>query len=171
MEELKEQGYRVVVSDLYAMNFRANATQDDIIGDLTVDDCVIQRSKYVFRVKSETQNCLLLTFTLLEGQALFFRHLKQRRTYQTLFLCFQVKFPQKYNKKKTENLDYHQFPLKSWPSVSCSGDLKNPELFQYGEETMHAWMEGRLSDDIVAEQRKVLEAELIIFQVRGRSCR
>ena len=52
MEELKEQGYRVVVSDLYAMNFRANATQDDIIGDLTVDDCVDQRSKYVFGVKS-----------------------------------------------------------------------------------------------------------------------
>ncbi|XP_028257725.1 NAD(P)H dehydrogenase [quinone] 1 isoform X2 [Parambassis ranga] len=44
------------------------------------------------------------------------------------------------------------------------GDLKNSELFQYGEETMHAWMEGRLSDDIVAEQRKVEEAELIIFQ-------
>lgn len=30
---------------------------------------------------------------------------------------------------------------------------------------MHAWMEGRLSEDIVAEQRKVEEAELIIFQV------
>ncbi|XP_039994872.1 NAD(P)H dehydrogenase [quinone] 1 isoform X3 [Xiphias gladius] len=44
------------------------------------------------------------------------------------------------------------------------GDLKNPELFQYGEETMHAWMDGRLSDDIVAEQRKVEEAELVIFQ-------
>ncbi|XP_042268933.1 NAD(P)H dehydrogenase [quinone] 1 isoform X1 [Thunnus maccoyii] len=75
VQELTEQGYRVVVSDLYAMNFKANATQDDIIGD-----------------------------------------------------------------------------------------LKNPELFQYGDETMHAWMEGRLSDDIVAEQRKVEEAELIIFQ-------
>lgn len=55
----------------------------------------------------------------------------------------------------------------------CSGDLKNSDLFQYGEESMHAWMEGRLSDDIMAEQRKVEEAELIIFQVRGhrgRSC-
>lgn len=30
---------------------------------------------------------------------------------------------------------------------------------------MNAWMEGRLSEDIVAEQRKVEEAELIIFQV------
>uniref|UniRef100_A0A3Q2QJE6 NAD(P)H dehydrogenase, quinone 1 n=1 Tax=Fundulus heteroclitus TaxID=8078 RepID=A0A3Q2QJE6_FUNHE len=44
------------------------------------------------------------------------------------------------------------------------GELKNPDLFQYGEETMHAWMEGRLSDDITAEQRKVEEAQLIIFQ-------
>ncbi|XP_077568788.1 NAD(P)H dehydrogenase [quinone] 1 [Stigmatopora nigra] len=75
IKELSEQGYRVVVSDLYAMNFKANATQDDI-----------------------------------------------------------------------------------------TGDLKNPVLFQYGEETMHAWIEGRLSDDIVAEQRKVKEADLIIFQ-------
>ncbi|XP_034425468.1 NAD(P)H dehydrogenase [quinone] 1 isoform X2 [Hippoglossus hippoglossus] len=75
VQELTEQGYTVIVSDLYAMNFRANATRDDV-----------------------------------------------------------------------------------------SGDLKNCSLFQYGEETMHAWMEGRLSDDIVAEQRKVEEAELIIFQ-------
>lgn len=75
VEELTEQGYKVIVSDLYAMNFRASATRDDIIGD-----------------------------------------------------------------------------------------LKNPELFQYGDETMYAWMEDRLSEDIVAEQRKVTEAELIIFQ-------
>ncbi|KAI3377287.1 hypothetical protein L3Q82_008488 [Scortum barcoo] len=75
MQELVNQGYKVIVSDLYAMNFRANATRDDI-----------------------------------------------------------------------------------------NGDLKKSELFQYGEETMHAWMEGRLSDDIVAEQRKVEEADLIIFQ-------
>nr|XP_019965884.1 PREDICTED: NAD(P)H dehydrogenase [quinone] 1 [Paralichthys olivaceus] len=75
VQELTEHGYRVIVSDLYAMNFRANATLDDV-----------------------------------------------------------------------------------------SGDLKNCKLFQYGEETMHAWIEGRLSDDIVAEQRKVEESELIIFQ-------
>lgn len=31
---------------------------------------------------------------------------------------------------------------------------------------MHAWKEERLSPDIMAEQRKVEEAELIIFQVR-----
>lgn len=75
VKELSRQGYTVVVSDLYAMNFKANATQDDIIGE-----------------------------------------------------------------------------------------SKNTKLFQYGEETMHAWEEGRLSDDIVAEQRKVEAAELIIFQ-------
>ncbi|XP_026233616.1 NAD(P)H dehydrogenase [quinone] 1 isoform X2 [Anabas testudineus] len=75
VQELKEQGYKVIVSDLYDMNFRASATRDDILGD-----------------------------------------------------------------------------------------LKKPELFQYGDETMQAWMEGHLSHDIVAEQRKVEEAELIIFQ-------
>lgn len=53
-----------------------------------------------------------------------------------------------------------------WQSLSCPGDLKNSELFQYGEETMYAWMDGRLSEDITAEQRKIEEAELIIFQVR-----
>lgn len=38
---------------------------------------------------------------------------------------------------------------------------------------MSAWKEGRLGRDIVAEQKKVEEAELIIFQVRGhgRGCR
>uniref|UniRef100_A0A672F5R5 Flavodoxin-like fold domain-containing protein n=1 Tax=Salarias fasciatus TaxID=181472 RepID=A0A672F5R5_SALFA len=45
-----------------------------------------------------------------------------------------------------------------------TGELKNSQLFQYGEETMHAWMEGRLSEDIMAEQQKVQQAELIIFQ-------
>ncbi|XP_047437177.1 NAD(P)H dehydrogenase [quinone] 1 [Mugil cephalus] len=75
VQELTQQGYRVIVSDLYATNFRANATRDDIIGD-----------------------------------------------------------------------------------------LRNPDLFQYGEETMWAWKERRLSSDIMEEQRKVEEAELVIFQ-------
>ncbi|TWW67624.1 NAD(P)H dehydrogenase [quinone] 1 [Takifugu flavidus] len=75
VQELEQQGFRVLVSDLYAMKFRADATRDDIIGE-----------------------------------------------------------------------------------------LKNPELFQYGDETMSAWREDRLSDDIVAEQQKVAEANLIIFQ-------
>lgn len=33
VQELTEQGYKVTVSDLYAMSFRANATRDDIIGE------------------------------------------------------------------------------------------------------------------------------------------
>lgn len=34
---------------------------------------------------------------------------------------------------------------------------------------MSAWMEHHLSDDILAEQKKVEEADLIIFQVRGHA--
>lgn len=48
----------------------------------------------------------------------------------------------------------------------CPGDLKNPEHFLYGEETFIAWKEGRLTDDIKEEHRKVIEADIIIFQVR-----
>lgn len=33
VQELELQGFRVLVSDLYAMKFRADATRDDIIGD------------------------------------------------------------------------------------------------------------------------------------------
>lgn len=60
----------------------------------------------------------------------------------------------------------------SWSpdSLIFVGDLKNSDLFQYGNETMHAWKEGRLSDDITTEQRKVEEAELVIFQVRLLFC-
>uniref|UniRef100_A0A3P8RKM4 Ribosyldihydronicotinamide dehydrogenase [quinone] n=1 Tax=Amphiprion percula TaxID=161767 RepID=A0A3P8RKM4_AMPPE len=75
VQELSDQGYRVLVSDLYAMKFRADATRDDI-----------------------------------------------------------------------------------------KGELKNPELFEYGDETMFAWKENRLSDDITTEHQKMIEAELIIFQ-------
>uniref|UniRef100_A0A1A8NBQ5 NAD(P)H dehydrogenase [quinone] 1 n=1 Tax=Nothobranchius pienaari TaxID=704102 RepID=A0A1A8NBQ5_9TELE len=75
VQELEAQGFEVMVSDLYAMKFRASATKDDIIGD-----------------------------------------------------------------------------------------LKNPDKFQYGEETMLAWKDGRLSEDIRQEQDKVKQADLIIFQ-------
>uniref|UniRef100_A0A1A7XP59 NAD(P)H dehydrogenase [quinone] 1 n=1 Tax=Iconisemion striatum TaxID=60296 RepID=A0A1A7XP59_9TELE len=75
VQELEAQGFEVMVSDLYAMNFRASATKDDIIGD-----------------------------------------------------------------------------------------LKNPDKFQYGEESMLAWKDGRLSEDIRQEQDKVKKADLIIFQ-------
>ncbi|KAF7658525.1 hypothetical protein LDENG_00011710 [Lucifuga dentata] len=44
------------------------------------------------------------------------------------------------------------------------GEVKNAEHFCYAEETKLAWEEGRLSADINEEQRKLTEADLIIFQ-------
>ncbi|KAF5906103.1 NAD(P)H dehydrogenase [quinone] 1-like, partial [Clarias magur] len=44
------------------------------------------------------------------------------------------------------------------------GQLQNPEHFIYNDECMNAWKEGILSDDIKEEQRKVEQADLIIFQ-------
>ncbi|KAF4082862.1 hypothetical protein AMELA_G00133290 [Ameiurus melas] len=75
VKTLTDQGYKVLVSDLYAMKFRAAATADDV-----------------------------------------------------------------------------------------KGKLKNPQHFLYNEEAGLAWKEGRLSDDIKEEQRKVQQADLIIFQ-------
>uniref|UniRef100_A0A669QVT2 NAD(P)H dehydrogenase [quinone] 1 n=1 Tax=Phasianus colchicus TaxID=9054 RepID=A0A669QVT2_PHACC len=40
----------------------------------------------------------------------------------------------------------------------------NPEHFVYEMEMAHAWKEGRLSSDIVTEQKKIEAADLIIFQ-------
>ncbi|XP_058478569.1 ribosyldihydronicotinamide dehydrogenase [quinone]-like [Solea solea] len=45
-----------------------------------------------------------------------------------------------------------------------TGDVKDTENFRYAEETKLAWEEGKLSADITEEQRKVTEADLIIFQ-------
>ncbi|XP_069009675.1 NAD(P)H dehydrogenase [quinone] 1-like [Embiotoca jacksoni] len=45
-----------------------------------------------------------------------------------------------------------------------TGDVKNAEDFRYAEETKLAWEEGKLSADITEEQRKVTEADIIIFQ-------
>ncbi|CAM9695558.1 unnamed protein product [Lampetra fluviatilis] len=44
------------------------------------------------------------------------------------------------------------------------GDLKSTESFRYGEETAAAWEKGKLSQDIVNEQKKVQDADLVIFQ-------
>ncbi|XP_026151606.1 NAD(P)H dehydrogenase [quinone] 1-like, partial [Mastacembelus armatus] len=45
-----------------------------------------------------------------------------------------------------------------------TGEVKNAGNFCYLEETKLAWEEGKLSADITEEQRKVTEADLIIFQ-------
>uniref|UniRef100_A0A667HD17 NAD(P)H dehydrogenase [quinone] 1 n=1 Tax=Lynx canadensis TaxID=61383 RepID=A0A667HD17_LYNCA len=45
-----------------------------------------------------------------------------------------------------------------------TGPLKDPENFQYPAESALAYKEGRLSPDIVAEQKKLEAADLVIFQ-------
>ncbi|XP_068115746.1 NAD(P)H dehydrogenase [quinone] 1-like isoform X2 [Hyperolius riggenbachi] len=45
-----------------------------------------------------------------------------------------------------------------------TGKAKDPNHFKYGAETLQAWQEGRLAKDIVAEQKKVEQADLVIFQ-------
>uniref|UniRef100_A0A8C3G3H8 Ribosyldihydronicotinamide dehydrogenase [quinone] n=1 Tax=Cyclopterus lumpus TaxID=8103 RepID=A0A8C3G3H8_CYCLU len=46
-----------------------------------------------------------------------------------------------------------------------TGDVKNADHFRYAEETKLAWEEGKLCADITEEQRKLTQADLIIFQV------
>uniref|UniRef100_A0A3B4A5K7 Ribosyldihydronicotinamide dehydrogenase [quinone] n=1 Tax=Periophthalmus magnuspinnatus TaxID=409849 RepID=A0A3B4A5K7_9GOBI len=45
-----------------------------------------------------------------------------------------------------------------------TGEVKNADHFCYAEETKLAWEDGRLCADITEEQRKLNEADLIIFQ-------
>lgn len=49
-----------------------------------------------------------------------------------------------------------------------AGELKNADHFRYSEETRIAWEAGKLSADITEEQRKLTEADLVIFQVAPR---
>ncbi|XP_066482463.1 ribosyldihydronicotinamide dehydrogenase [quinone] [Tiliqua scincoides] len=44
------------------------------------------------------------------------------------------------------------------------GDLQNPGQFNYGTELSKAWEMGCLSEDVIVEQKKVKEADLVIFQ-------
>lgn len=45
-----------------------------------------------------------------------------------------------------------------------TGKPKDPTQFKYGAEILTAWKEGRLSEDIKEEQKKVEKADLVIFQ-------
>uniref|UniRef100_A0A8C3G3E7 Flavodoxin-like fold domain-containing protein n=1 Tax=Cyclopterus lumpus TaxID=8103 RepID=A0A8C3G3E7_CYCLU len=45
-----------------------------------------------------------------------------------------------------------------------TGDVKNADHFRYAEETKLAWEEEKLCADITEEQRKLTQADLIIFQ-------
>ncbi|NXI71551.1 NQO1 dehydrogenase, partial [Anseranas semipalmata] len=49
-----------------------------------------------------------------------------------------------------------------------TGPPKDPEHFVYEAEMALAWTEGRLSSDIIAEQKKIEAADLVIFQARER---
>uniref|UniRef100_A0A8C5KUT7 NAD(P)H dehydrogenase [quinone] 1 n=1 Tax=Jaculus jaculus TaxID=51337 RepID=A0A8C5KUT7_JACJA len=53
-------------------------------------------------------------------------------------------------------------PLISRKDIT--GELKDAEQFQYPSESSLAYEEGRLSSDIVAEQKKLEAADLVIFQ-------
>ncbi|XP_041700384.1 NAD(P)H dehydrogenase [quinone] 1-like isoform X3 [Coregonus clupeaformis] len=66
---------------------------------------------------------------------------------------------------KVEVSDLYAMKFKASATVDdITGEVKDAEHFQYGEETMLAWKEGRLSADITEEHRKLSEAELVIFQ-------
>ncbi|XP_032745444.1 ribosyldihydronicotinamide dehydrogenase [quinone]-like [Rattus rattus] len=45
-----------------------------------------------------------------------------------------------------------------------TGALSNPEVFKYGVEAYEAYKKKALTSDILEEQRKVQEADLVIFQ-------
>ncbi|PNJ70947.1 NQO2 isoform 3, partial [Pongo abelii] len=45
-----------------------------------------------------------------------------------------------------------------------TGALSNPEVFHYGVETHEAYKQRSLASDITDEQKKVQEADLVIFQ-------
>ncbi|KAL2791267.1 ribosyldihydronicotinamide dehydrogenase [quinone] isoform 2 [Daubentonia madagascariensis] len=45
-----------------------------------------------------------------------------------------------------------------------AGALSNPELFNYGVEVYEAYKKRSLASDIIEEQKKVQEADLVIFQ-------
>ncbi|XP_077144638.1 NAD(P)H dehydrogenase [quinone] 1 [Ranitomeya variabilis] len=59
------------------------------------------------------------------------------------------------------------YAMKFNPLVSrddITGEVQNPDNFKYGPESVTAWKEGRLSKDIVTEQKKLEAADLVIFQ-------
>lgn len=56
----------------------------------------------------------------------------------------------------------------SWTEKLTSsflGSLSNPEVFRYGIEAYEAYKKTALTSDILEEQKKVQEADLVIFQV------
>ncbi|XP_064409462.1 ribosyldihydronicotinamide dehydrogenase [quinone] [Latimeria chalumnae] len=46
------------------------------------------------------------------------------------------------------------------------GELYNPDHFNYRVECFEAYKKGRLAKDVLEEQKKVLDANLVIFQIK-----
>ncbi|XP_044913123.1 ribosyldihydronicotinamide dehydrogenase [quinone] isoform X1 [Felis catus] len=82
---------------------------------------------------------------------------------------------------KMRGLSDHSFRLSQLTVVLCvdhlviyllllldfespEGAVSNPEFFNYGVEAYEAFKKGALTSDIIDEQKKVQEADLVIFQ-------
>ncbi|XP_037644865.1 NAD(P)H dehydrogenase [quinone] 1-like [Sebastes umbrosus] len=66
---------------------------------------------------------------------------------------------------KVEVSDLYTMNFKATATAEdITGEVKNADNFRYAEETKLAWEEGNLCDDITEEQRKLTQADLIIFQ-------
>ncbi|KAB0337996.1 hypothetical protein FD754_024856, partial [Muntiacus muntjak] len=50
------------------------------------------------------------------------------------------------------------------PPLALGSSLSNPGFFNYGVETHEAYKKRSLSSDIIEEQKKLQEADLVIFQ-------
>lgn len=58
-----------------------------------------------------------------------------------------------------------------WVCTAVSADYTQEEDFQYADAAEKACHDGKLSDDILKEQDKLKEADLVIFQVEGLKLR
>ncbi|KAI2579411.1 NAD(P)H quinone dehydrogenase 1 [Homo sapiens] len=70
-------------------------------------------------------------------------------------------------KKGWEVVESDLYAMNFNPIISrkdITGKLKDPANFQYPAESVLAYKEGHLSPDIVAEQKKLEAADLVIFQ-------
>lgn len=63
----------------------------------------------------------------------------------------------------TELSDLYQMSFKSTADWNDFLSPKNPNYLKYGAEQRHAYENGSLSPDIVLEQKKLTESDLVIF--------
>ncbi|KAG8522060.1 Ribosyldihydronicotinamide dehydrogenase [quinone] [Galemys pyrenaicus] len=172
VEELSRQGCAVTVSDLYAMGFEPRATRQDVVAH-PEPDCICLLLGVCRRwaglgswlrlvlvlwlpvpfschagVPSSQDNSIL-SARFAPGLA-HIAHAQRRP-------CFTGSM---------QLASAHRAgPWGRGCQVhSSAGDLTNPEYFDYGVEVYEACKKRSLASDILAEQRKVQEADLVIFQ-------